>query len=191
MVGKDELDNLYFPFLLFFVCMYVCMYVFIYLFIYLFVYLFGFRDRVFLYSPGCPGTHSVDQAGLELRNPPASASRVLGLKAHTTTPGSFLLFLRRSWEVMRWWGLQKEHSAFLSRQCVLHPFHCSHKAMKLSLILDIQSHNDPVLPAKTLQHISNQERQLLTTNPSNNSSWSLIYKIKNRHRELTQSCTIK
>jgi hypothetical protein len=29
---------------------------------------------------GCPGTHSVDQAGLELRNLPASASRVLGLK---------------------------------------------------------------------------------------------------------------
>ena len=28
-----------------------------------------------------PGTHSVGQAGLELRDPPASASRVLGLKA--------------------------------------------------------------------------------------------------------------
>ncbi|GAB1297519.1 hypothetical protein APTSU1_001275500 [Apodemus speciosus] len=35
---------------------------------------------VSLYSPGCPGTHSVDQAGLELRDPPASASQVLGLK---------------------------------------------------------------------------------------------------------------
>jgi hypothetical protein len=46
--------------------------------------LFFFRDRVSLYSPGCPGTHSVDQAGLELRNPPASASRVLGLKACAT-----------------------------------------------------------------------------------------------------------
>jgi hypothetical protein len=33
-----------------------------------------FRDRVSLYSPGCPVTHSVGQAGLELRNPPASAS---------------------------------------------------------------------------------------------------------------------
>jgi hypothetical protein len=33
-----------------------------------------FQDRVSLYSPGCPGTHFVDQAGLELRNPPASAS---------------------------------------------------------------------------------------------------------------------
>jgi hypothetical protein len=46
---------------------------------------FSFRDRVSLHSPGWPGTHFVDQAGLELRNPPASASRVLGLKACTTT----------------------------------------------------------------------------------------------------------
>jgi hypothetical protein len=41
-----------------------------------------------LYSPGCPGTHFVDQAGLKLRNLPASASRVLGSKACATTPGS-------------------------------------------------------------------------------------------------------
>jgi hypothetical protein len=34
-----------------------------------------FQDRVSLYSPGCPGTHFVDQAGLKLRNPPASASK--------------------------------------------------------------------------------------------------------------------
>jgi hypothetical protein len=27
---------------------------------------FGFQDRVSLCSPGCPGTHSVDQAGLKL-----------------------------------------------------------------------------------------------------------------------------
>jgi hypothetical protein len=46
-----------------------------------------FWDRVSLCRPGCPGTHSVDQAGLQLRNPPASASQVLGLKACTTTPG--------------------------------------------------------------------------------------------------------
>jgi hypothetical protein len=44
-----------------------------------------FRDRVSLHSPGCPETHFVDQAGLELRNPPASASQVLGLKASATT----------------------------------------------------------------------------------------------------------
>jgi hypothetical protein len=57
-----------------FVCLFVC-------------FCFVFQDRVFLYSSGCPGTHFVDQAGLELRNPPASASRVLGLKACATTPG--------------------------------------------------------------------------------------------------------
>jgi hypothetical protein len=50
----------------------------------LFYFIF-FQDRVSLYSPGCPGTHSVDQAGLELRNLPASASQVLGLKACATT----------------------------------------------------------------------------------------------------------
>jgi hypothetical protein len=57
-------------------------------FFFFFVFL-AFRDRASLYSPGCPGPHSVDQAGLELRNPPASASRVLGLKACATTPGTF------------------------------------------------------------------------------------------------------
>jgi hypothetical protein len=49
-----------------------------------------FQDRVSLCSSGCPGTHSVDQAGLELRNPPASVSQVLGLKACATTPGYFV-----------------------------------------------------------------------------------------------------
>jgi hypothetical protein len=45
-----------------------------------FVFCF-FQDRVSPCYPGCPRTHSVDQAGLELRNLPASGSRVLGLKA--------------------------------------------------------------------------------------------------------------
>ena len=36
-------------------------------------------------SPGCPETSSIDQAGLKLRDPPASASRVLRLKVCTTT----------------------------------------------------------------------------------------------------------
>jgi hypothetical protein len=48
-----------------------------------------FWDRVSLYSPCCPGTHFVDQAGLELRNP-ASAFRVLGLKACFIMPGKVL-----------------------------------------------------------------------------------------------------
>jgi hypothetical protein len=61
-----------------------------------FVVVVVFRDRVSLYSPDYPGTHSVDQAGLELRNLPASASQVLGLQASTTTPG-FQSVLERGW----------------------------------------------------------------------------------------------
>jgi hypothetical protein len=51
------------------------------------LFCFCFLETGFLCSPGCPGTHAVDQAGLKLRNSPASASRVLGLKACATTPG--------------------------------------------------------------------------------------------------------
>jgi hypothetical protein len=57
-----------------------------------FFVLFCFGGRVSLCSPGCPGTHSVDQAGLKLRNPPASASQVLGLKACATT--AYLLLVK-------------------------------------------------------------------------------------------------
>ena len=39
-----------------------------------FVVVVVFRHRVFLYRLGCPGTHSVDQAGLKLRDLPTSAS---------------------------------------------------------------------------------------------------------------------
>jgi hypothetical protein len=54
----------------------------------LFCFFVFFRDRVSLCGPDCPGTHSVDQAGLELRNLPASASQVLGLTAWATTAWS-------------------------------------------------------------------------------------------------------
>jgi hypothetical protein len=57
-----------------FVCLFVCLFL-------------VFQDRVSLCSSGCPETHSVDWAGLELRNLPVSASRVLGLKACGTTAG--------------------------------------------------------------------------------------------------------
>ena len=48
-----------------------------------------FRDRVSLCIPGYPGTHSVDQAAFELKNPFASASQVLGLKKYATTVKSY------------------------------------------------------------------------------------------------------
>jgi hypothetical protein len=67
-------------------------------FFFLIYFLFSmFRGRLSLHSCDCPGTHSVDQAGLKLTELPASASRMLGLKAYTTIPGStgfcFVLFL--------------------------------------------------------------------------------------------------
>jgi hypothetical protein len=50
-----------------------------------FIFLSFSDKKVSLHSPNCPGTYSVDQAGLEL-NPPASASQVLTLKVWATTP---------------------------------------------------------------------------------------------------------
>jgi hypothetical protein len=44
-------------------------------------------------SPGCPGVHSVDQAGLELRDIPASASRVLRPLPPTLFLSFFLRFI--------------------------------------------------------------------------------------------------
>jgi hypothetical protein len=55
-----------------------------------------FLRQGFSVSPGCPGTHSVDHAGLGLRNPPASASQVLGLKTCAKTPGMETLETRRN-----------------------------------------------------------------------------------------------
>jgi hypothetical protein len=91
-----------FPFnhLFFLICLFVCFcfvvfllwwFLFVCLFVCLFVW--GFWDSVFLCGPGCPGTHSADQAGLELRNLPASASQVLELKGMCHhCPASLLTF---------------------------------------------------------------------------------------------------
>ena len=59
----------------FFFCSFVC-----------FV-LFCFLDKVCLFTPGFPKTHSVDQGGLKLRNSPAYAPtpQMLGLKTCSHT----------------------------------------------------------------------------------------------------------
>jgi hypothetical protein len=66
---------------------------FCFCFCFCFFFFFGFFETGFLCSPGCPGTHSVDQAGLKFRNSPASASQVLGLKACAATPGQHTLLI--------------------------------------------------------------------------------------------------
>jgi hypothetical protein len=62
-------------------------------FSFFFSFFFFFRYGVSLCSPGCPGIHSIDQAGFELRNPPVSASQVLGLKLCATTAWLVLNFM--------------------------------------------------------------------------------------------------
>ena len=68
------------------------LFLFLFLSFFFFFFFLFFLDNISLYCPGCPGTYFVDQAGIELRNRPASASRVLGLKACATTPGCHSLF---------------------------------------------------------------------------------------------------
>lgn len=45
-----------------------------------------------VFSPGCSGTPSIDQIGLEFRNLPTSASLMTGLKLYTTNPGTNDIF---------------------------------------------------------------------------------------------------
>jgi hypothetical protein len=90
----SHIINHFFLFFLFFV-----LFVYFVLFCFGFGFGFGFlvfRDRVSLYSPGGPGTHSVDQAGLELRNSPASASQMVRLKVCAIMPGNKIIFFLNS-----------------------------------------------------------------------------------------------
>jgi hypothetical protein len=68
----------------------------IFVLFFVFVFVFFSKTGFLCVSPGCPGTHSVDQTGLKLRNSPASASQVLRLKACTTTPGHKSLIKKKN-----------------------------------------------------------------------------------------------
>jgi hypothetical protein len=53
----------------------------------------AFIDRVSLCRAGCPGTHSVDQTGLEPRDPPASLPLRAGIKGvHCHLPANLSVF---------------------------------------------------------------------------------------------------
>jgi hypothetical protein len=52
-----------------------------------------FQDSISLCSAGCPGTYSVDQAGLEHRDLPASAFPVVGLRVCTATAELIIYFI--------------------------------------------------------------------------------------------------
>jgi hypothetical protein len=62
------------------------LFVFLLVLVFLFFVFCFFQDRFLCVALAVLAVdQAVDQAGLELRNPPASASQVLGLKACTTT----------------------------------------------------------------------------------------------------------
>ena len=73
MLNVGHFSGTGWPLIFVFVCLFVCL------------FFLGFRDRVSLCSPSCPGIHSVDQAGLKLKNLLVSDSQLLGLKACATT----------------------------------------------------------------------------------------------------------
>jgi hypothetical protein len=66
----------------------------------LFVCLFG--DRISLCSPSCLGTHSVDQAGLELRNLPAlpPSAGIKGVCHHCPADSVFKTYLDQEYRVV-------------------------------------------------------------------------------------------
>ena len=66
---------------------------------------FYFRDRVSVYTPSCPETHFEQQPGLELKNLPASASKVLGLKSSATT--TWLVLQISKWSPLVSWNRKK------------------------------------------------------------------------------------
>lgn len=56
-----------------------------------------FRGRIFLCSPGFPGSHSVHHGSIKIRDPPSSASQVTGFKACVTMPGKIE---RKVWSIL-------------------------------------------------------------------------------------------
>jgi hypothetical protein len=81
LVGTIKISTLLFQIFFHFFSIFFC-----------FVFLFCFFETGFLcisLASGFPGTHFVDPVGLKLRNLPASASQVLGLKVCATTARHF------------------------------------------------------------------------------------------------------
>ena len=79
----------------------------IYLSVCLSIYMFTLfiQDRVSLFNPDFSRTHSVDQASLDHRDPPVSASLVLGLKTRTTTNFLFKIHFLKIYAGLWWYML--------------------------------------------------------------------------------------
>jgi hypothetical protein len=73
----------------------------------LFIWLVGWLVWFFqeILSLGSRGTHSVDLAGLELRDPPASGSRMLELKACATTTTTTTTHMLFHFNQLQYWTI--------------------------------------------------------------------------------------
>ncbi|GAB1286155.1 Probable ATP-dependent RNA helicase DDX31 [Apodemus speciosus] len=110
--------------------------------------------RVSLCTPGCPGTHSVDQAGLELRNLPASASQVQGLQACATATGTTRLainyFLRNSYSMF---NSKVIESVFLQKL-----WDVASRGLDLPQVTWIVQYSAPSSPAEYIHRIGRTAR---------------------------------
>jgi hypothetical protein len=85
--------SFFLPSFLVYLCVCVCGFFFLLFFLFWFGFLVFFETGFLCIALAV--LDFVDHAGLELRNPPAFASQVLGLKACTTTAQLLLCFLRQ------------------------------------------------------------------------------------------------
>ena len=82
-------------------------------------YCLFFWDKVSLCSTGYPGTHSVDQAGLQIRDSATSASWWLGLKSCTIMPSSRISLYQASLGCIRL-CLKRQQTNTADRDSVTH-----------------------------------------------------------------------
>jgi hypothetical protein len=88
-------------------------------------FFFFFWDKVSLCSPGCPGTHSVDQAGFKLREIHLPLPLMCWDKRHVSPYLSWnLLFLRQGLTVLPRWALHSLILFFLDLFYVYECFAC-------------------------------------------------------------------
>lgn len=81
-------------------------------------FFFSFLDRVSLWSPDCPGTLYVAQAGLKLQDPSTSTSPVWELKACATMPSHHSQLIRHAVQLHK---RESQHWAKAPWLCVLWP----------------------------------------------------------------------
>jgi hypothetical protein len=107
---------------------------FVYVIVWLFCFIL-FWYRVSLCNLSCPETYSVDQATLQFRDQPASASQVLGLQACVTTT---------RWHVLPPPGIPRSFKSIhsLSSSCLVSKDQCGCRAVLHTLPVCLVNKNE-------------------------------------------------